>query len=138
VTEAVNPTYEDIQQKATGPGVEEWKRADRARADLSEFCRQLQDAPRISDLARSERAWERYEAVRAQVEEMSVKARDLNAGSRESCAVVDIARDNGVDIDRIVDEHRKDYHRKARGCTERHNARAAHQQVREQASVPSS
>jgi hypothetical protein len=31
MTEAINSAYEDIQQSAKGPGVEEWKRADKAR-----------------------------------------------------------------------------------------------------------
>ena len=58
MTESINPTYEDIQSQAKGSGVEEWKRADKARADLTEFYRTLQDDPRISDLARSEKAWQ--------------------------------------------------------------------------------
>jgi hypothetical protein len=51
----MSETYEDMQSQANGPGVEEWKRADKARANLTEFYRGLQDDPRISDLARSEK-----------------------------------------------------------------------------------
>jgi hypothetical protein len=186
MTEAIKPTYEGIQEQAKGPGVEEWRRADKARADLSEFYRTLQEDPRISDLARSEQAWQRYEAVKAQVEAESTKAKELSARSRDTLerlsiptpeseglittntekllltqgeanrinrrlerlesvagpikpsseailkeeyarglqvggpqggaicrAVVEIARDAGADINRIVDEHRKEHHRKA-------------------------
>ena len=74
-------TYERIQQEAKGLGVEEWKRADTARGGLTEFYQKLQDDPRITDLARSERAWERYEAVRAQVEAEGAKARELSERS---------------------------------------------------------
>ena len=49
-------SYQDIQRQAKGPGVEEWKRADEARASLPAYFSQLQDDPRITDLTRSERA----------------------------------------------------------------------------------
>jgi hypothetical protein len=81
MSEALNPTYEDIQGQAKGSGVEEWKRADKARAGLPEYYRELQDDPRITDLVRSEKAWERYEAVKAQVEADSTKARELSERS---------------------------------------------------------
>src|SRR3712207_2542999 len=84
MTDAVNPTYEDIQSRAKGPGVEEWKRADKARTSLPAYYRQLQDDPRITDLVRSERAWERYEAVKAQVQADSAKAIELFTKSVQS------------------------------------------------------
>lgn len=70
-------SYEDIQSQAKGPGVEEWKRADKARAGLPAYYRELQEDPRITDLTRSERAYERYEAVRAQMETEGAKAKEL-------------------------------------------------------------
>jgi hypothetical protein len=84
MTDAVNPTYEDIQSQAKGPGVEEWKRTDKARADLPAFYRELQEDPRITELVRSERAWERYEAAKAQVEADSQKAKELFTKSAQS------------------------------------------------------
>jgi hypothetical protein len=187
MTEAIDSTYEDIQQKAKGPGVEEWKRVDKARSSsLPAYYRQLQDDPRITDLSRSERAWERYEVTRAEVERVAPEAkakmvRSAETAARQSIptpesealitsstdkllltqgeqsriyrqldrlesargplkrtpaqvlkgeytrglqiggpqggaicrAVYEIARDTGVDIDSIVDEHRRDSHRKA-------------------------
>ena len=74
-------SYQDIQSRAKGPGVEEWKSADRARASLPEFYAQLEADPRITDLTRSEKAWERYEAIKAQVEAESSKARELSERS---------------------------------------------------------
>ena len=186
MTESINPTYDDIQREAKGPGVEEWRRADQARSDLTEFYRQLEADPRISDLARSERAWARYGLVRAEVEQAAPEARAKMAHSAEVAArqsiptpegealttsntekllltqgeqsriyrqldrlesargpfkrtpaqvlkeeytrglqiggpqggaicraVYEIARDTGVDIESIVDEHRRDSHRRA-------------------------
>ena len=186
MTESINPTYEDIQSQAKGSGVEEWKRADKARADLTEFYRTLQDDPCISDLARSEKAWQHYEAVKAEVEQLAPEAQAKMARSAETAArqsiptpeseslitsntekllltqgeqsriyrqldrlesaraplkrtpvqvlkeeytrglqvggpqggaicraVYEIARDTGVDIEGIVDEHRQDSHRRA-------------------------
>ena len=81
MTEAVSPTYTDIQNQAKGPGSEEWKSADRARAGLREYYAQLDADPRLSDLARSEQAWQRYEAVRAQVEADGARARELSERS---------------------------------------------------------
>ena len=81
MTEAVSPTYTDIQNQAKGPGSEEWKSADRARAGLREYYAQLDADPRLSDLARSEQAWQRYEAVRAQVEADGASARELSQRS---------------------------------------------------------
>jgi hypothetical protein len=186
MSESVKPIYEEIQSQAKGPGVEEWKRADKARGSLPEFYRQLEADPRFSDLARAERAWERYEAVRAEVEQSAPEAQAKMARSAETAvrqsipmpesealattntekllltqgeqgriyrqldrlesargplkrtpnqvlkeeyarglqiggpqggaiarAVCEIARDTGVDIESIVDEHRGECHRRA-------------------------
>ena len=182
----MSETYENIQSRAKGPGVEEWRRVDKARAGLPEFYRGLQEDPRITPLARSEKALERYEAVREQAEAESARARELSAEAAKTyrrlsiptpesealttsntekllltqgeqsriyrqldrlesargplkrtpaqvlkeeyerglqvggpqggaiCrAVYEIARDTGADIDSIVDEHRRDSHRRA-------------------------
>ena len=187
MTEAINPNYEDIQSQAKGPGTEVWKNADRARAGLREYYAHLGADPRLSDLARSEQAWQRYEAVKAQVEADSAKAKELSERSARTAerqsipmpegesvitsdkdkllltqgehyrinrlidrkssratkatpfklanllkaeyargvevggvqggaicrAVVEVARDAGEDIHRIVDAHRRDSHRRA-------------------------
>jgi hypothetical protein len=177
--------YEDLREGATGPGAAEWKQADKARAGLTEFYNQLREDPRITDLARSEQAWARYEKVKAEVERLAPEAREKMTRSAESLeglsipvpekepllttdtqklnltqgeasriyrkldraggavkgtpfapdrasilkqeyaeglatggpkggavvrAVVEIARDMGLDIHQLVDEHRKEYH----------------------------
>ena len=74
-------SYQDIQRRAKGPGTEEWKSADKARADLAAYYQQLQEDPRITDLARSEQAWERYQTVKARVEAESARAKELSERS---------------------------------------------------------
>jgi hypothetical protein len=85
MTEAINPNYEDVQSQAKGLGTEEWKNADRARAGLREYYAQLDADPRLSDLARSEQAWQRYAAVKAQVEADSAKAKERSERSARKC-----------------------------------------------------
>ena len=80
----MSETYEDIQSRAKGQGVEEWKSLDKARANLPAYYRELQDDPRITDLTRSERAWERYEAVKVQVAAESAKAKELSERSAKT------------------------------------------------------
>jgi hypothetical protein len=41
MTAAINPSYEGIQQEAKGPGVDEWRQADKARSDLADLYRSL-------------------------------------------------------------------------------------------------
>ncbi len=67
MSEAMNPTYEDMQEKAKGPGVEEWKRADKARADLSALYRNLSEDERYAPEYKAETAWTKYEETKAQV-----------------------------------------------------------------------
>jgi hypothetical protein len=98
MTEAIKPTYEGIQQEAKGPGVEEWKSADKARASLPEFYRELQDDPRITDLVRSEKAWERYEATKAQVEAESTRARELSERSARTAERQSIPMPDGESL----------------------------------------
>jgi hypothetical protein len=44
----LRPSYESIQQEARGPGVEEWRQADRARDNLSELYRSLSEDDRYA------------------------------------------------------------------------------------------
>jgi hypothetical protein len=83
MTEAVNPTYESIQQDAKGPGVEEWRRADKLRANLSATYQSLKDDERYTEQHKAETAWAKYEEVRAQVEELAPEARKKMLKSAE-------------------------------------------------------
>ena len=98
MTEAINPNYEDIQSQAKGPGTEVWKNADRARAGLREYYAHLGADPRLSDLARSEQAWQRYEAVKAQVEADSAKAKELSERSARTAERQSIPMPDGESV----------------------------------------
>jgi hypothetical protein len=77
MTEAVSPSYESIQQEAKGPGVEEWRHADKLRADLTATYHSLREDPRYTEEHKAERAWERYETAKEKIAADSEKAREL-------------------------------------------------------------
>ena len=83
MSEAVNPSYEDIQQKATGPGVAEWRQIDKARADLSAAYESLKDDTRYTEEHRAETAWAKYEETRSQVEKLAPEGRKKMLRSAE-------------------------------------------------------
>jgi len=186
-TTPIRQSYEDVQRAARGPGVEEWKQADKLRADLAELYNTLREDDRYAPEYKAESAWKRYEETRAQVEKLAPEARQKMLKSAEGLermsiptpeheglitkdtdkllltahersrlegllgrqrqstkgpfkanpmdilknayeqgldqggpgggatvrAVYELARDWGLDIDAIVDAHRKDYHRGA-------------------------
>jgi hypothetical protein len=184
----LRPTYEGIQQEAKGPGVKEWKRADKLRADLTNLYNSLRADTRYTEEYKAERAWSEYEKVKPQIEQLAPESREellrgaegvergsiptpeaeglitrdtakllLTQGERSRIeglinrakdvagssgfqekpvsilsreyerglseggpsggatvrAVYGIARDWGLEIDAIVDKHRKPYHREA-------------------------
>jgi hypothetical protein len=76
-------TYEGIQQEAKGPGVEEWRQADKARAGLSATYQSLKEDPRYSEEHKAQTAWAKYEEVRAQVEQLAPEAREKMLRSAE-------------------------------------------------------
>jgi hypothetical protein len=83
MTEAINLSYESIQQEAKGPGVEEWKRADKLRADLSATYQSLKDDDRYAPEYKAERAWTEYEKAKAQIEQLAPEARQKMLKSAE-------------------------------------------------------
>jgi len=83
MTEAINPSYESVQQEAKGPGVEEWKRTDKLRADLSATYQSLKDDARDSEEHKAETAWAKYEEARSQVERLAPEARQKMLKSAE-------------------------------------------------------
>jgi hypothetical protein len=95
MTEAIRPTYEGIQQEARGPGVDEWKRADKLRADLSSTYQSLRDDPRYTEEHKAETAWAKYEETRAQVEKLAPEAREKMIRSAEGLERLSIPTPEG-------------------------------------------
>jgi hypothetical protein len=84
MTEAINLTYEGIQEKAKGPGVEEWRRTDKLRAELSATYQSLKEDERYAPEYKSETAWAKYEETKAQVDKLAPDARQKMLKSAES------------------------------------------------------
>jgi len=80
----MSETYESIQHEAKGPGVEEWRQADKARANLSATYQSLKEDPRYSEEHKSQTAWDKYEETRAQVGQLAPEAREKMLRSAES------------------------------------------------------
>jgi hypothetical protein len=80
----IRPSYESIQQEAKGPGVDEWRQVDKARAELSELYRNLQEDERYAPEYKSETAWKRYEETKAKVETLAPEATRKMRKSAES------------------------------------------------------
>jgi hypothetical protein len=68
-------SYEEIQSQAKGPGVEEWRRADKLRADLTTTYHSLKEDGRYAPEYKAETAWTKYEETKAQVEQLAREAR---------------------------------------------------------------
>jgi hypothetical protein len=183
-TVPIRQSYEDIQETAKVPGVQEWREADKLRANLSATYQALKEDERYAEDYKSERAWAEYERTKARIEELApaatekmlrsaetmerlsipvpeqqalvtkdtdkllltahersrleglinraeqqakgpfkakpvdILAREYERGLHEGGpgggatvrAVVQLARDYGLDIDAIVDKHRKAHH----------------------------
>ena len=82
-TTPIRQSYEDVQRAARGPGVEEWKQADKLRADLAELYNTLREDDRYAPEYKAESAWKRYEETRAQVEKLAPEARQKMLKSAE-------------------------------------------------------
>ena len=76
-------SYDDVQREAKGPGVEEWRKADKARDDLTATYQSLRDDPRYTDEHKAETAWAIYEETRARVEQLAPEAREKILRSAE-------------------------------------------------------
>jgi hypothetical protein len=88
-------SYDDVQREAKGPGVEEWKQADRARADLTDLYRNLSEDDRYSPEYKAETAWAKYEETRARVEQLAPEAREKMLKSAESLERLSIPTPEG-------------------------------------------
>jgi hypothetical protein len=83
-TTPIRQSYEEIQQEAKGPGSDEWRAADKARAKLTELYRDLQEDERFATEYKSQRAWEEYEKAREQIEQLAPTAREKMRKSADS------------------------------------------------------
>jgi hypothetical protein len=77
-------SYEAIQQKAKGPGIDEWRQVDRARAELVELYQKLSEDERYSSEYKSERAWEAYQAAKEKIEHLAPLSREKMLKSAET------------------------------------------------------
>jgi hypothetical protein len=83
-TVPIRQSYEDIQETAKGPGVEEWREVDKLRTNLSATYQTLKEDERYAEVYKSERAWAEYEKSRAEVEELAPAAREKMLRSAET------------------------------------------------------
>jgi hypothetical protein len=91
-------SYDDVQREAKGPGVEEWKRADKLRADLSATYQSLRDDPRYTEEHKAETAWAKYDETRARVEQLAPEARGKMLRSAESLERLSIPTPEGESL----------------------------------------
>jgi hypothetical protein len=70
----VRPSYESTQQGAKGPGADEWRQLDKARAELTGLYNSLREDERYAPEYKSERAWSEYEKTKAKIEQLAPEA----------------------------------------------------------------
>jgi hypothetical protein len=88
-------SYESVQESARGAGVEEWKRADKLRADLSATYQALREDARYTEEHKAETAWKRYEETKAEVEQLAPEAREKMLRSAEGLERMSIPTPEG-------------------------------------------
>jgi hypothetical protein len=91
-------SYDDVQREAKGPGVEEWKQADRARSNLTALYTSLKEDPRYSEEHKAETAWAKYEETRARVEQLAPEARQKMLKSAQSLERMSIPTPEGESL----------------------------------------
>ena len=91
----IRQTYEDIQREAKGPGSDQWRKADKLRADLTNFYNGLREDERYAQEYKSQRAWEEYQKVREQVEQLAPEARQKMQHSAEGLERMSIPTPEG-------------------------------------------
>ena len=91
----VRQSYEQVQESAKGPGVDEWRKSDKLRADLTNLYNSLREDERYAPVYKSERAWQDYEKVREQVEQLAPEARAKMLKSADSLERMSIPTPEG-------------------------------------------
>jgi len=91
----IRQSYESVQQEAKGPGADEWRQADKLRADLSATYQSLKDDERYAPEYKSETAWQRYEEIKDKVEKLAPEARQKMLKSAESLERMSIPTPEG-------------------------------------------
>jgi hypothetical protein len=95
---AYKPSYEALQNDATGAGVDEWKQADRARAALGETYLKLAADERYAPEFKAEQAWAAYEQTKAKVDKLAPEAREKMLKSASSLERLSIPTPDGESL----------------------------------------
>jgi hypothetical protein len=98
MTQAINPSYEDIQQGAKGPGADEWREVDKARSDLAALYRSLSEDDRYAPEYKAQTAWTKYEETKARVEKLAPEARQKMLKSAEGLERMSIPTPEGESL----------------------------------------
>jgi hypothetical protein len=91
-------SYEDIQREAKGPGSDEWRKADKLRADLTNLYDSLREDERYAQGYKSERAWAEYQKVREQVEQLAPTAREKMLKSADNLERLSVPHPEGESL----------------------------------------
>jgi hypothetical protein len=97
-TTPIRQSYEDVQREAKGPGADQWRAMDKARANLSELYRNLQEDERYAEEYKAGRAWQQYEETKAKVEQLAPEARSKMLRSAESLERMSIPHPEGESL----------------------------------------
>jgi hypothetical protein len=91
----IRQSYEQVQESARGAGVEQWREADRVRAELGELYRNLKEDARYSNEHKAETAWRQYELLKEKIEQLAPEARQKMLKSAESLERLSIPTPEG-------------------------------------------
>jgi hypothetical protein len=94
----VRQSYEQVQESARGPGVEEWRQVDKARSELSALYRNLKEDARYSEEYKAETAWRQYELLKEKIEQLAPEARQKMLKSAEGLERLSIPTPDGEGI----------------------------------------
>jgi hypothetical protein len=97
-TTPIRQSYEDVQREAKGPGVEEWRKADKLRADLSATYQSLKDDPRYNEDYKPQIAWAKYEETKAKVEQLAPEAKAKMLKSADNLERLSIPHPEGESL----------------------------------------
>jgi hypothetical protein len=97
-TTPLRESYESVQEEASGPGVDKWRKLDKLRSDLTNLYNTLRDDERYAPQYKSGRAWEEYEKTRAEVERLAPEARNDMLRSAEGLERLSIPTPDGESL----------------------------------------
>jgi hypothetical protein len=94
----LRPSYDDVQREARGPGVAEWRKADKARDDLSATYQSLRDDPRYTEEHKASQMWAAYESESERIQAAGEKARELLEREAKGHEMMAMPRPKGENI----------------------------------------